>query len=303
MWFGDDGNNLFKFDDLSKVRKIKNAFLPLKFYNDKNPVPKVSGNNKRIMSVDVALMRSTKKKKNDASALLINDLIQSNNTSYHSNFVYAETFEGLTTDELGIIVMRYYYKYHCTDLVLDTQGLGVGVYDFICKDQYDPDTGETYKALTCINDDDMAVRCKVKDANKVVWSVKAKEKFNNEICVLLRNGIQNGKISLLISDNECEGVLKDTYKSFSKLSPTDQNKIKMPYIQTTLAVYELIKLDHEIKNNEIRVKEISGMRKDRYSSMAYNFWCANQLELKLKPTNNTQDEILKQFTIRSYKRK
>lgn len=163
-------------------------------------MPSVLPTEKRILSVDVALMGSTKKKKNDAAALYINSAIQQDDTSYHSNLVYGETFEGLTTDELGIIVMRDFYEYKCTDIVLDTNGVGLGIFDFICKDQYDSSTGKTYKALTCINDDDMAVRCKIKDANKVVWSVKASANFNNEICVLLRNGIQNGRISFLISD-------------------------------------------------------------------------------------------------------
>lgn len=122
LWYGDNGDNLFSFDDINRRRKIKNAFYPLKFYNDKIKVPNLPDAGKRILSVDVALMISTKKKKNDAAALFINDAIQQDNVSYHSNFVYGETFEGLTTDELGIIVMRYFYKYKCTDLVLDTNG-------------------------------------------------------------------------------------------------------------------------------------------------------------------------------------
>ena len=137
LFYGDDGDNLFKFDDINRRRKIKNAFYPLKFYNDKIRVPDLPQAGKRILSVDVALMASTKKKKNDAAATYINDAIQTDDTTYNSNFVYGETFEGLTTDELGIIVMRYFYKYKCTDLVLDTNGIGLGVYDFICKDQYD----------------------------------------------------------------------------------------------------------------------------------------------------------------------
>ena len=78
--------------------------------------------------------------------------------------------------------------------------IGIGIFDYICKDQYDAENGKTYKALTCINDEDMAMRCKVKDANRVVWSVKANANFNSEICVLLRNAIQNGKISFLVSE-------------------------------------------------------------------------------------------------------
>ncbi len=301
LWVGDDGDNLFKFDDINKRRKIRNAFFPLKFYNDKIKIPPLAQAEKRILSVDVALMGSTKKKKNDASAIYINSAIQADNTSYQSNVVYGETFEGLTTDELGIIVMRYFYKYKCTDLVLDTNGVGLGVYDFICKDQYDAETGEMYKALCCCNDDDMAVRCKVRDAEKVVWSVKATSNFNNEICVLLRNGIQNGKISFLIPEQECDEDLSKAYKGYSKLTPTDQAYIKMPYVQTTMAEYELVKLDHEIKNGNVKVKEQAGMRKDRYSSIAYNYWCACQLELKLKPKQNNNN-LIDRLTIRPAKR-
>ena len=294
LWFGDTGDNLFKFEEFNKRRKIKHCLLPLKFYKDRLKVSDVGMTEERILSVDVALMNSKKKKKNDAAALYINNLIQTDDITYHSNFVFGDTFEGLTTDALGIIVMRYFYEYKCTQLVIDTQGLGLGVYDFICKDQYDSETGKTYKALKCCNDEDMAMRCKVKDANVVVWSVKADASFNNEICILLRNGIENGKISFLVSEQDCEEIIsKELYKNYSKLSPSDQALIKNPYLQTTLAEYELIKLDHEIRNGKIKVKEQSGMRKDRYSSIAYNYWCANQLELGLKPKTNTNDLLNK----------
>ena len=75
----------------------------------------------------------------------------------------------------------------------------------------------------------------------------------------------------------------------------------MPYVQTTMSIFELIKLDHEIKNGQIKVKEISGMRKDRYSSIAYNYWCMCQLELKLKPKQQTTN-LVSQLTIRPARR-
>ena len=302
LWFGDTDGSLFKFDELTARRRLRKAFPPLSFCNDKITIPKLTSTGKRILSIDVALMQSTKKKKNDASAIFINDLIQVNDTAYQSNFVYGETFEGLKTDELGMIVMKYFYEYQCTDLVLDTNGIGLGVYDFITKDQICQENGKRYQAMTCINDKDMAERCKVRDANKVVWSVKANANFNNEICVLLRNGIQNGKINFLIPEQDADSSLKETYKGYFKMSPTEQAKLKMSYIQTTFAVYELIKLDHEVKNGNIKVKEVEGMRKDRYSSIAYSYWCACQLELKLKPkTQNTQN-LVDRLPIRQGKR-
>lgn len=293
LWYGDDGDNLFKFDDINRRRKIKHPFYNLKFYNDKFKVPDLLPAEERILSIDVALMKSTKKKKNDAAAIYINRCIQKDETTYQSNIVYGETFEGLTTDELGIIIMRYFYKYKCTKIVLDTNGIGLGCYDYIIKSQYDAETGDTYNAMTCINDEDMASRCKVRDADAVVYSVKATSNFNNEICVLLRNGIKNGKIDFLINEMDSDEVIREDIKGYSKLSPTDQALLKTPYLQTTMAEYELVKLDHEIKNGNIKVKEISGMRKDRYSSIAYNYWCACQLELELRPQDNTSDLLQK----------
>ena len=302
LWFGDTDGSLFKFDELTARRRLRKAFPPLSFCNDKITIPKLTATGKRILSIDVALMQSTKKKKNDASAIFINDLIQVNDTAYQSNFVYGETFEGLKTDELGMIVMKYFYEYQCTDLVLDTNGIGLGVYDFITKDQVCQENGKRYQAMTCINDKDMAERCKVRDANKVVWSVKANANFNNEICVLLRNGIQNGKINFLIPEQDADSSLKETYKGYFKMSPTEQVKLKMSYIQTTFAVYELIKLDHEVKNGNIKVKEVEGMRKDRYSSIAYSYWCACQLELKLKPKTQDTQSLVSKLPIRQGKR-
>ena len=302
LWFGDTDGSLFKFDELTARRRLRKAFPPLSFCNDKITIPKLTATGKRILSIDVALMQSTKKKKNDASAIFINDLIQVNDTAYQSNFVYGETFEGLKTDELGMIVMKYFYEYQCTDLVLDTNGIGLGVYDFITKDQVCQENGKRYQAMTCINDKDMAERCKVRDANKVVWSVKANANFNNEICVLLRNGIQNGKINFLIPEQDADSSLKETYKGSFKMSPTEQVKLKMSYIQTTFAVYELIKLDHEVKNGNIKVKEVEGMRKDRYSSIAYSYWCACQLELKLKPKTQDTQSLVSKLPIRQGKR-
>ena len=67
-----------------------------------------------------------------------------------------------------------------------------------------------------------------------------------------------------------------------------------------MAEYELIKLDHEVKNGNIKVKEQSGMRKDRYSSIAYNYWCACQLELQLKPHANN-NYLLNKLKVRPAK--
>ena len=55
----------------------------------------------------------------------------------------------------------------------------------------------------------------------------------------------------------------------------------MPYVHTTLLIDELVKLQHEETSGRVRVFERSGMRKDRYSSLSYNYYVAIQLETKI----------------------
>lgn len=122
FWYGDNEGGVFSFDEANRLRVNKKGLLPLKFYSKDYPVPPAPRTGERIMSVDVALMASNKKKKNDAASIYINDAIRVTDIKYKAHFVFGDTFEGLTTDELGLTVMRYFYQYNCTHLVLDCNG-------------------------------------------------------------------------------------------------------------------------------------------------------------------------------------
>lgn len=292
LWQGQADGSFYSYDDIAPQRKNQNALPSLKLVKMKKAkIPDLLANERRVMSVDIALMAS-KRHDNDASSIQINSALQGSNNNYISNIVYIESFEGKRTDDLALIIMKYYYKYKCTDLVIDATGVGQSVVDLIMKDQVDEETGELYPALNCCNDDAVADRCTVKNAPKVIWVIKANHNKNNEFNVLLREGFKNGKINLLVQEYEAEsGILADTIKGFDKLSNDLKNEFKAPYIQTSLLVNELISLEHEIKNGLVKVKEKSGMRKDRFSSLAYNFWVTTQLERKLKPKRNIDNEI------------
>lgn len=281
LWLGNTDGAFFKFDDVSRRRKLKTAMYPLNYTSSKTyKIPDLVTNERRILSVDIALMAS-KSHKNDASAIIINSAIPTNNDNYVSNIAYMENYEGLNTDELALIVRKLYKMYKCTDISIDTSGQGLGVFDLLVRDMVDPETGELYEALSCCNDKAMAERCKVSNAPKVIWSIKGNASFNNEICILLRSGFKQGKINLLVSEEEAEEILKSKIKGYVKMPVDEQMKYKMPYVQTSLLVYELARLEYEVKGTNIKIKEKTGMRKDRYSSLAYNYWTQCQLEREL----------------------
>ena len=298
VWFGTNGQEFFSFDDVSKRRNLYKALPPIEeVLNNKNiEIQSPKFNEKRILSVDVALMISTKRKKNDATSMIINDCIPVNGNRYVANIVYARNIEGWTTDRIAVEIMRYYYKYKCTDIVIDCAGVGLGCYDALIKPQVDPDTGEIYPALSCINDKDMALRCMIPEAEKVIWSVKANVKFNDLIATSLREGFKQGQINLLVNEYDCDEYLIQNVKGYKNKSELEQLEYKHQYMETTLLVNELVNLQHKIEGGSVKIKERPGMRKDRYSSLAYNFWVMKQYELKLSNDyREEQDEILFRF--------
>ena len=52
LWFGDTDGSLFKFDELTARRRLRKAFPPLSFCNDKITIPKLTTTGKRILSID-----------------------------------------------------------------------------------------------------------------------------------------------------------------------------------------------------------------------------------------------------------
>ena len=86
------------------------------------------------------------------------------------------------------------------------------------------------------------------------------------------------------------------------MSPKEQAMLKLPYVQTSLMVNELINLDHEIKGTNIKIIEKSGMRKDRFSALQYSFKICQDLSVKLKPKSQSSTDISKLFSVRAPKK-
>ena len=296
IWFGDEDGAFFDFDSISKNRRIKYAMLPDKLSgllgnNQKVKIPQKQNGEKRILSADVALMSSSKHN-NDATAIFINQMLPSKGGRYTNNIVYSDSYEGLHTEDQALVIRRLYDEYLCDYIVLDCTGLGLGVYDALVRDIVDPDTGEVYPALSCCNDQEMAERCTTTGADKVIWSIKASPKLNSDCAVLLREGFRSGKIRLLMTEYDADVVMSEI-KGYKSLSPSEKVKLQMPYVHTTLLINELVKLQHEESGGRVRVYERSGMRKDRYSSLSYNYYVALQLESKLgkQRSNNFESNM------------
>lgn len=305
MFYGSDEGSFFDFDSISKNRKIKYPWLP---DNDaailgNSPLVKIpikQNGEIRILSADIALM-SSKVNNNDATAIFINQMVPTKAGRYINNIVYAESCEGLRTDDQALRLRKLFDEYNCDWIVLDCAGLGLGVYDCLAKDISDPDTGEIYPAISCYNNSEMASRCASMNAEKVIWAIKASAQFNSDASILLRDGFRSGRIRLLDNEYDGESNLKQI-KGFSSLTPPTQMRLQLAYINTTLLIDELIKLRSEESGGKVKISERSGMRKDRYSSLAYNYYVATQLAIKMSKRHANSVESLDFFIVKPPRR-
>lgn len=296
MWYGSGEDAFFDFDSISKNRRIKYPMLPDKLSNKigNSALVKISQKQNgeiRILSADIALM-SSRKNNNDATAIFINQMLPTKAGRYTSNIVYTDACEGLRTDDQALMIRKLYDEFMCDYIVLDANGIGLGVFDSLARDIVDPETGEVYPALSCCNNTEMASRCTVPGADKVIWAIKASASFNSDSAFLLREGFRSGRIRLLINEYDAEEALSDI-KGYASLSPSDKLKSQLPYINTTLLVDELTNLEHEESSGKIKISEKAGKRKDRYSSLSYNYYVATQIEQKKsrKQSTNAADDL------------
>ena len=296
-WLGDDENALFSYDDLAKNRKLKVPVYPPKISSlmaDKNlKIPPLAPNEERVLSLDVALLASTKHD-NDAASLFINSVLPNKDNKYVGNIIYTDNYEGLHSEDLALIVRRLFEQYQCTQLVIDTRGIGVSIYDHLCRDIYDNELAVTYRALSCCNDSVFADRCLDRNAPKVIWAINATAQLNNDMALALREAFKQGRINLLVSEFDAEEILS-SFRGYNSLTSREKVLLQMPYIHTSLLINELINLQTETKGVNIKVKERSGMRKDRFSSLEYNWWVCLQLEQALQKRIRNQEDLAADF--------
>lgn len=306
-FWGDTEGSFFGFEAVSKNRKIEYPMLPdeiaskLPSANKIKIQPKQPGE-KRILSADIALMASSRHQ-NDASAIFINQLMPTKAGKYTNNIVYTESNEGMHTEDEALRIRKLFDEFDCDYIVLDTRNVGLSIYDVLARDLADPDTGEVYPALSCCNNTDLASRCTSYGAAKVIWAVNGSQKFNNDCAIALREGFRTGKIRLLITEYDGESSLAGL-KGFNNMSLADRSMMLAPYVNTTLLIGELVNLKHDSSGGMMKLSEKSGARKDRYSSLSYNYWVSIQLENEMRKTASRSFESFEDvFRVRAPKDK
>jgi len=306
LFFGESEKAYFKYDNLNKSREIIKPILPMtdeehiKYKNDRRKFkfykPKKK-NEIRIIGVDTAIMGGSQ---NDASIFTFIRCLPSGN-EYIKLVEYIESMEGQHSAIQALRLKQLFYDFECDYCVMDTAGNSISVYEELTKITVDTVRGIEYPAWCAMNDDKMQERAFDKDAVPLIYSIKVAgasgAEVNHQMANYTKSQFEKNKIKLLCSEIEGRDYILDNETSL-KLTEDEKRRMITSYFQTTRLIYEMINLEMESKGGFIKLKEPSGHRKDRYSSLSYPLFFIKglELDLRVKDENIDEMEFLAQYT-------
>lgn len=132
LFVGENERAYFKLDDIQKCRTLVKPFYPptdVEFIENKDKrkkltnMPKQSGEI-RIVSMDIALIGSSKTVKNDTTQFTLMRLLPQGN-EYRRDVVYMEKMEGEHSEIQAIRLKQLYYDFEADYVAMDTNGNGM----------------------------------------------------------------------------------------------------------------------------------------------------------------------------------
>jgi hypothetical protein len=150
--------------------------------------------------------------------------------------------------------------------ILDCNGLGVGLMDFLLKESFDPNTGESLGCWNTMNTEDIP---EILNAEKCLYALTP-QSAQNEIIVNFISIVESGLLRLLEKRN-------DIYDLDDKENYIDK---VLPFLQTDFLVEEIANLQLKTLNNGKVTIERTNKKydKDRFSALAYALWYAKTFE-------------------------
>lgn len=302
--FGSNENAYFPLELFKKTQNIKKAFYPqrnINYDSKRNPydIKKIDGEI-RIVSVDVA----TRKGQGNDNTIISCTRLLPMHYGYHRDVCYIESHNGENTLIQTLEIKRVFYDFNADYLVLDIQNAGIALYDMMGNITKDPERGTEYPAWTVLKHEgideklyeELKERTLSLNAFEVIFTISATAKINNDIAVSMRDKLKRGMISFLISEMEADEYLSKTNKDFLKYNDefSERAWYLHPYAQTNELINEMVSLSMELVNGNIKLKEPSGGRKDRYTSVSYMNYYASFLDLNIlkEKKNNDISSIL-----------
>ena len=267
LWQGASEEAWFNFDKLTKYRKIKNPETHAK--NVLGP------NCFYLLSVDVGRIH-------DQTVCCVFRVNVTSDDKYHATlvnlYVLGRESQTKTFYQQVIDLKKIIRAFNPREVVIDTNGLGVGFGDEMIRQQQD-EFGETYEPYGFINDEEF-IKVQPKDAPRILYGIKANGPLNSKIHGNAYTRLNSGLVRFLIKEQEAKSALLAT-KQGQKMSVFQRVKRLMPHEMTTKLFEEManLRLKRTGVSLDITLEQINPRYpKDKYSAFAYGLWRIKEIE-------------------------
>lgn len=187
-------------------------------------------------------------------------------------------------EDQTIKLKKLYYKYNADRIVIDGNGLGIGLIDYMVKTQIDPETNEIFPDFGVVNDDDLFYK-KYKTSNTVLdamYIIKANAPLNTEAHAIAKSQLASGKVKFLIDERVAKNKLLAKKKGQTMTSEQRAEELK-PFTLTSILKEEMMNLREETEGVNIILKQANkSIRKDKFSAFEYGLYYLKLEEDKKK---------------------
>ena len=258
-WSGDSENAFFSAERFDKHRQLL------------QPEHEYSGRSSKtayyVVSCDVG-------RKGCTSEVCITKVTPQVQGPSLKSLVNLYSYEDEHFENQAIYLKRLFYKYKARALVIDANGLGIGLVDYMVKSQIDPETGEVLPDFGVMNDDEGFYK-KYRTAQTemdAMFLIKANAPINTEAYSYCQAQINSGKIKFLIDEQQAKLKLMAT-KAGQTMDGNARSAYLMPFTLTTILREQMLNLVQENEGVNILLKRANrGIPKDRFSAFIYGLY-------------------------------
>ncbi len=187
-------------------------------------------------------------------------------------------------EDQAIKLKRLYYKYKAQRLVIDGNGMGIGLVDYMVKSQIDPDTGEALPDFGVYNDEEGYYKKYKTNITELdaLYIIKANAPINTEAHANARAQLASGKVKFLIHERVAKNKLLATKVGQNMTTDKRADYLK-PFTLTSILEEEMMNLREENEGVNIILKQANkGIKKDKFSAFEYGLYYIKLEEDKKK---------------------
>ena len=187
-------------------------------------------------------------------------------------------------EDQAIKLKRLFYKYKAQRLVIDGNGMGIGLVDYLVKSQIDPDTGEVLPDFGVYNDEEGYYKKYKTNITELdaLYIIKANAPINTEAHANARAQLASGKVKFLIHERIAKNKLLATKVGQNMTTDKRADYLK-PFTLTSILEEEMMNLREENEGVNIILKQANkGIKKDKFSAFEYGLYYIKLEEDKKK---------------------